>query len=97
MEIESFIEWLAGIYGDIAMANYPYETDFIKPLPANPVDVVCEVLLDSEARDEEEFIIALAKAISVYTNYTGTTVCNDLTGNDSKLGEQEWDFQVKHF
>lgn len=78
------------------MANYPYETDFLKPLPANPVDVICGILLDSECT-ETEFVLALAKAISVYTNFTGTTVCNDPNGNDSKLGEQEWDFQVKAF
>lgn len=93
LEIESFIEWLEGIYGDIAMVNYPYEADFLKPLPANPVDVVCGVLLDSGDTDKE-FILAVAKAVSIYTNFTGTIACNDLDGKDSKLGEQGWDFQV---
>lgn len=93
LEIESFIDWLAGIYGDIAMVNYPYEADFLKPMPANPVDVVCEILLDSGVTDVE-LVFAVARAISVYTNYTGSVRCNDLNGNDSKLGEQGWDFQV---
>lgn len=77
------------------MANYPYEADFLKPMPANPVDVVCEILIDS-GTSTHELIIAIAKAVAVYTNYTGIVQCNDLEGKDSKLGEQEWDFQVKH-
>lgn len=92
--MESFIEWLEGIYGDIAMVNYPYEADFLNPMPANPIDVVCGVFLDSRA-STVELALAVAKAISVYTNYTGTVSCNDLEGKDSKLGEQGWDFQVK--
>lgn len=75
------------------MVNYPYAADFLKPLPANPVDAVCEILLDCKY-SVHEFAMAIAKAVSIYTNYTGTVVCNDLEGKDSKLGEQGWDFQV---
>lgn len=35
-ELQAFLE---DVYGTIAMVNYPYETNFIVPLPPNPVKV----------------------------------------------------------
>jgi len=32
-------DFLQEIYIDLAMVNYPYETDFLMPLPGNPIDV----------------------------------------------------------
>lgn len=93
LDLEAFIEWLAGIYGDVAMVNYPYEADFLTPLPANPVEAICAAL-NCTNFEPRELVLAIARAISIYTNYTGTVTCNDLEDGNSKLGEQAWDFQV---
>lgn len=38
------MEFLQSMYETLAMVNYPFATDFLVPLPANPVRVVCEYL-----------------------------------------------------
>lgn len=37
--INTLKDFLQEIYTDLAMVNYPYETDFLAPLPGNPINV----------------------------------------------------------
>lgn len=76
------------------MVNYPYPTDFLAPLPANPVSVVCDKLSNVDTRGKP-LLTTLNEALSTYTNYTGKVKCieTDTSGSPS-LGFEAWDFQV---
>lgn len=95
-QVERFLDWISQIYGNVAMINYPYPTDFLNPVPGYPVREVCERLLDTSLRDKA-LVDAVFNAISVYTNYTGQTKCNALNSTSGKMDENAWDFQVLFF
>lgn len=93
-DTQSLIDWLTEIYGNAAMVNYPYPTDFLAPLPGHPVRVMCSHLTNASLQ-EKDLIRAIVKVISVYTNYTGTTKCNDVLQASPGLDAHMWDFQVR--
>lgn len=43
----SMADYLSDVYGNMAMANYPYENSFLAPLPAYPVTQFCSYLNES--------------------------------------------------
>lgn len=92
-DTQTFIDWLTEIYGNVAMVNYPYPTNFLATLPGNPVRAMCNHLTDMALQDKD-LIRAIFNAISVYTNYTGTTQCNDVLKATPGLDAHMWDFQV---
>ncbi len=38
-DVDTLSEWLQEAYEATAMINYPYPTNFLNPVPANPVKV----------------------------------------------------------
>ncbi|XP_066258958.1 lysosomal Pro-X carboxypeptidase [Euwallacea similis] len=93
-DVETLIGWLEGVYVNIVMVNYPYPTSFLVPLPGNPVREICEQSDSVSYSDDEGLVNAITKGLQVYTNYTGTTKCNDLLHTaSSSLGEKGWNFQ----
>lgn len=38
-DVSNLKGWLESIYDYLAMVDYPYETNFLTPLPANPISV----------------------------------------------------------
>lgn len=92
--IDEFIDFLSEVYGNLAMINYPYSTNFLAPVPAYPVKVLCSKLQNS-TMSGKVLVSAIRKAVSIYTNYTGYVKCLNIDNTaDSNIGEQGWDFQA---
>ncbi|XP_055601430.1 lysosomal Pro-X carboxypeptidase [Uranotaenia lowii] len=88
----TFFDYMNDVYGNLAMINYPYNSTFLAPVPAYPVREFCGRLAQNYTG--LELINHLQDALSIYTNYTGTTKClNIASAYDSKMGDQGWNFQ----
>lgn len=93
-DFDTFYDFLMDVFGNLAMANYPYEANFLAPLPAFPVRQFCGQL-DKKFEKNEELITAFNSALQVYTNYTQKTKCLDIaSAYDESMGSLGWDFQA---
>lgn len=81
------------VFGNLAMVNYPYPTNFLAELPAHPIKTMCTYLSDPKL-EGKPLLRALGRALSVYTNYTGQTKCLDFNKTTTSIGEEGWDFQA---
>lgn len=94
LPISANTDYLTDVYGNLAMANYPYASEFLAPLPAFPVAAFCSHLADVKPNDTQ-LIDSLAVALGVYANYTGKVRCLDVTSAyDDNMGDAQWNFQV---
>jgi hypothetical protein len=48
-----------GQLGTMAMVNYPYETSFIEPMPAWPVNAACDAALAVTINTDDDYMKAL--------------------------------------
>lgn len=91
---KEFYEYLQDVFGNLAMANYPYPANFLAQLPAYPVRQFCGQMNKGFDKNED-LLLAFNEALQVYSNYTGKTKCLDIsTAFDSSMGSQGWDFQA---
>ncbi|XP_042232640.1 lysosomal Pro-X carboxypeptidase-like [Homarus americanus] len=93
-DVQKVKEYLTDVWTNLAMVDYPYPAEFLAPLPANPIKVVCthltEPTLEPKALLEELFA-----GVSVYFNFTGKAKClNADEAADSNLSTSGWDFQA---
>ncbi|CAK9160027.1 unnamed protein product [Ilex paraguariensis] len=86
---EDLSDWLESAYNFLAMTDYPYPTDFVMPLPGNPINEVC-IKIDS-CSDRTSILERIFEGISVYYNYTGAVDCFDL--DDDPHGTDGWIWQ----
>lgn len=92
-DINEFKSFLEDVYGNLAMVNYPYPANFLAPLPAYPIDVVCRHLTNISLTGND-LLIALHNAISVYSNYTGEAKCLQIEDAAPNLGASGWNYQA---
>ncbi|XP_067103073.1 lysosomal Pro-X carboxypeptidase isoform X1 [Osmerus mordax] len=90
-----FKSWLQETWVNLAMVDYPYEANFLQPLPRWPIQVVCKYLhLDATVSDYQ-LLQGISQAVKVYYNYTGNTAClntsQTATGNLGLIG---WYYQA---
>nr|AYV89001.1 lysosomal Pro-X carboxypeptidase isoform X2 [Tetranychus truncatus] len=93
-DLNDFSSWLQDTFGSLAMIDYPNPADFLEPLPAYPIGVLCSKLPDSTKQDKP-LLVDLFHAISVYYNYSGQRSCFDYRDNSEggRLGGDGWGFQ----
>jgi len=78
------------------MSDYPYETKFLSPLPANPVSVMCDKITSIKSlSDPMDILIGIYEGINVYNNYTGNVPCFDIDSDTpSDINMDAWVYQV---
>ncbi|XP_007537171.2 lysosomal Pro-X carboxypeptidase [Erinaceus europaeus] len=93
-DLQHLKEWMTETWINLAMVDYPYESDFLQPLPAWPIKEVCQHLKNPNVSDSQ-LIHGVFQALNVYYNYTGQAKClntsETATGN---LGSQGWGYQA---
>ncbi|CAI9098900.1 OLC1v1035631C1 [Oldenlandia corymbosa var. corymbosa] len=90
--IYSARDWLWSAFVYTAMVNYPTEANFMKPLPAYPVEEMCKII-DKSPRGATKLSRAFAAA-SLYYNYSKTEKCFKLEGDEDDHGLQGWNWQA---
>jgi len=91
---EPIKEYLADVWTNLAMVDYPYAANFLAPLPAFPIKAVCEKMTNSSLEDRP-LLQQVFRGLSVYANFSGQSECLDPDdGADQALGARGWDFQA---
>lgn len=89
----SAADWLSQAFIYTAMVNYPTKANFMKPLPAYPVEEMCKII-DKFPPGTSKINRAFAAA-SLYYNYSNTHKCFDLEhASDDDHGVSGWDWQA---
>ncbi|KAK2981234.1 hypothetical protein RJ640_030623 [Escallonia rubra] len=83
-------DWLDSAYSYLAMANYPYPTEFLMPLPGNPIKEVCRKI--DSCPDGTSVLERVFEGVTVYYNYTGEVDCFEL--DDDPHGMDGWNWQA---
>eukprot|EP00889_Picochlorum_renovo_P004978 jgi/Picre1/32008/NNA_007356.t1 len=101
-DVKDLVDMFAESWDYLAMGNFPYESAYIIDgegvLPAYPVKAACEYL-NEEFDSDEELVRALAKAVGVYYNFSGSLSCYDIHAPPSSETENFWSYQfcTEHF
>lgn len=85
--------WATDVYVALAMVNYPYEANFLAPLPANPIKEVCKSMTN-HTEDDATLLMSVFHGLSVYFNYTGTASCLNQSSSYSDDMINGWSYQA---
>ncbi|XP_077578716.1 lysosomal Pro-X carboxypeptidase [Stigmatopora nigra] len=94
-DVAVFKGWLQETWVNLAMVDYPYQADFLQPLPRWPIQAVCKYLTSDWSASDRQILHGVSQAVNLYYNYTGSSSClntsETATGN---LGMMGWDYQA---
>ncbi|XP_020578110.1 lysosomal Pro-X carboxypeptidase [Phalaenopsis equestris] len=82
--------WEAFVYS--AMVDYPVEANFIRQLPANPVQKMCRII--DGFPPEVDILTKVFSAASLYYNYSGSQSCFDIGHEADSHGLSVWNWQA---
>ncbi|CAH0592110.1 unnamed protein product [Chrysodeixis includens] len=93
-DLDKLMEFMQSMYSTLAMVNYPFASDFLTSLPAEPVRVVCQYL--NETLAGEKLLKAIGKVVDIFSNYDKKNSCvNYKEGDDyGNLDAAGWDYQA---
>ncbi|XP_062874125.1 dipeptidyl peptidase 2 [Trichomycterus rosablanca] len=97
-DIHQLNGFLRNAFTLLAMMDYPYKTSFMSDMPAFPVKVACEIMLN-----KTDVLAALRDAVGIVYNSTGQQGCYDVyslyvecadpTGCGLGFNSYAWDYQ----
>lgn len=94
-EAVAFKSWLQETWVNLAMVDYPYEANFLQPLPRWPIQVVCKYLALDLTVTDYQLLHGVSQAAKVYYNYTGSASClNTSQTATGSLGFLGWFYQA---
>ncbi|KAK8610224.1 hypothetical protein V6N13_081387 [Hibiscus sabdariffa] len=82
--------WTAFVY--TAMVNYPTQANFMKPLPAYPVQQMCKIIDKFPSRATK--LSRAFAAASLYYNYSRSENCFEIEHEVDSHGLHGWDWQT---
>uniref|UniRef100_A0AAQ5WXA2 Lysosomal Pro-X carboxypeptidase n=1 Tax=Amphiprion ocellaris TaxID=80972 RepID=A0AAQ5WXA2_AMPOC len=95
IDVIGFKNWLQETWVNLAMVDYPYEANFLQPLPRWPIQVVCKNLAFDSNVSDYQLLHGVSQAAKVYYNYTGSSSClNTSQTATGSLGALGWTYQA---
>lgn len=93
-DVQHLKDWIAETWINLAMVDYPYESNFLQPLPAWPIKVVCQYFKNPDVSDAQ-LLQNIFQALNVYYNYSGQARCLNISETSTRsLGSLGWSYQA---
>ncbi|KAJ8768306.1 hypothetical protein K2173_021246 [Erythroxylum novogranatense] len=90
--VDAVWAWLWSAFVYTAMVNYPFEANFMMPLPAYPVKQMCKIV--DEFPPGASKISRVFAAASLYYNYSRSSKCFQLEHGPDAHGLHGWGWQA---
>ncbi|ERN02854.1 lysosomal Pro-X carboxypeptidase isoform X1 [Amborella trichopoda] len=90
--VYSVRDWLWSAFVYTAMVNYPTPANFMRPLPAYPINEMCRNI--DGLPSETDTLVKVFAAASVYYNYSSTKKCFDMENASDAHGLHGWNWQA---
>ncbi|XP_003935096.1 lysosomal Pro-X carboxypeptidase [Saimiri boliviensis] len=93
-DVRHLKDWISETWVNLAMVDYPYASNFLQPLPAWPIKVVCQYLKSPNVSDLL-LLQNIFQALNVYYNYSGQAKCLNISETATgSLGTLGWSYQA---